>query len=344
MNSTRRYRSPAAASNRQTLISLLILTLLCVICISVWQSQSRYNPAVRALTEDVQQANFSADTRSQPAVTGYLQVVPQSLMPLTAMEKFGPQNLSDKINGKAELYLSAGFKSLESQRFATVTNLDDWLEIFVYRMASQENAFGVYSAQQRDDAVSLDICRFGYLTANAVYCVHGPFYLEVIGATAEPATIESARSLVAAFVRDNPVQTQALNTANIFPKADLIGDSMVMIAADAFGFEKLDHVYVAEYSINGKRISAYLSERKSSAAAADLAAEYQKFLLNFGGKLLDSAGQAPPVRMIEIFETYETIFTRGPYLAGVHEAPDREMALLMTDRLNQQLQQAGNEP
>jgi hypothetical protein len=48
--------------------------------------------------------------------------------------------------------------------------------------------------------------------------------------------------------------------------------------------------------------------------------------------------------MIEIFETYETIFTRGPYLAGVHEASDREMALLMTDRLNQQLQKAGNEP
>ena len=341
MNSTRRHRSPATVSNRQTIISLLILTILCIIGIGVFKTQFVYNPAVAVLNTALQQATKPTDSNKKPAVAGILEVVPGSLQPLTAVEKFGPGNLSDKINGKAELYLSAGFKQLKSQRFTGVSKGDDWLELYVYDMGSHESAFAVFSAQQRDDAVNTDICRYGYHTSNAMFCVHGSSYLEVIGASSGPDTIASALSLITAYVQDNPVKTKSLKTADLFPKTDLVADSIVMIAADAFGFDKLDHVYMAEYSIDGKTLTAFLSDRKSPSAAEEMAAAYEKFLLSFGGRQFESTEQSESIRIIEIFDTFEIIFTRGAYLSGVHEAPDSRTALIMTERLKQQLQQAG---
>ena len=52
-------------------------------------------------------------------------------VPLTAGEIFEAQNLSDKINGKAELYLSAGFVRLISQRFKDERGSDLWIEAFL---------------------------------------------------------------------------------------------------------------------------------------------------------------------------------------------------------------------
>ena len=341
MNSIRRHRNPAAISNRQTIISLLILTVLCIIGIGIFKTQFVYNPAVSVLNTALQQATEPTHSNKEPAIKGILEVVPASLQPLTAVERFGAENLSDKINGKAELYLAAGFKQLNSQRFTGISNGDDWLELYVYDMGSHENAFAVFSAQQRDDAVNMDICRYGYHTANAMFCVHGSSYLEVIGANPGSDTIASARRLITAYVKDHPVKTKSLKTADLFPQTDMVADSIVMIAADAFGFDKLDQVYMAEYSIDGKTLTAFLSDRKSPSAAEEMAAAYEKFLLSFGGRRFESTEHSESIRIIEIFDTFEIIFTQGAYLSGVHEAPDSRTALIMTERLKQQLQQAG---
>ena len=341
MNSIRRHRSPAIVSNRQTIISLLILIVICIIGIGVFKTQFDYNPAVIAIGAAPQQATEQSGSNAESSVAGILEAVPASLRPLTAVEKFGPRNLSDKINGKAELYLAAGFKNLESQRFTLVGKGDDWLELYIYDMGSHENAFAVFSAQQRDDAVNMDICRYGYHTANAMFCVHGPSYLEVIGANSGPDTIVSAQRLITAYVQDHPVTAKSLKTADLLPQTDRVADSIVMIAADAFGFEKLDNVYMAEYSIGGKTLTAFLSDRKSPSAAEEIAEAYEQFLLNFGGKRSESKGQSESIRIIEIFDTFEIIFTRGAYLAGVHEAPDSKTAMIMVERIMQQLQQAG---
>ena len=62
--------------------------------------------------------------------------LPQGLKPLTAPETFKADTLSDKIDGKAELYLSAGFNRLFSQRFRDEKASDLWIEAFVYDMGN----------------------------------------------------------------------------------------------------------------------------------------------------------------------------------------------------------------
>jgi len=135
-------------SRRQTFLSMVILSILIVIGAGIFITQSHFNPGVlqkHALlpgsTTDKPSTRLSPNASFAP--------LPKGIQPLTETEIFDARNLSDKIDGKAELYLSAGFTRLVSQRFRDERATDLWMEAFVYDMGNNQNAFSVFSAQRR---------------------------------------------------------------------------------------------------------------------------------------------------------------------------------------------------
>ena len=143
-------------SKTETWVGYAILLVLAVIAGGIFLKQSRYEQSIlkpgALQTESPSQAS---SLTSSPR--DLIQFVPDGLTPLTPPEVFGPENLSDKINGKAELYLSAGFVNLASQRFATRDEPGVWMETFVYDMGSIRGSFAVYSLQRRFEAEQLDL-------------------------------------------------------------------------------------------------------------------------------------------------------------------------------------------
>ena len=129
-------------SKTETWVGYAILLVLAVIAGGIFLKQSRYEQSIlkpgALQTESPSQAS---SLTSSPR--DLIQFVPDGLTPLTPPEVFGPENLSDKINGKAELYLSAGFVNLASQRFATRDEPGVWMETFVYDMGSIRGSFAV---------------------------------------------------------------------------------------------------------------------------------------------------------------------------------------------------------
>ena len=141
---------------QQTILSLVILTILIAIAAGIGLTQFRYNPAVLQKDALVPSANSDKVSAQLSANESFLPL-PQGLVPLTATEMFEAHDLSDKINGKAELYLSAGFKRLVSQRFKNERKSELWIEAYVYDMGTGQNAFSVFSAQRRENAETLDL-------------------------------------------------------------------------------------------------------------------------------------------------------------------------------------------
>ncbi|MBT8356527.1 MAG: hypothetical protein KJO61_02035, partial [Deltaproteobacteria bacterium] len=95
---------------------MVILFLLVIIGVGIFITQFQFNPAVlqkKALLPEPDQDKPS----SQLSPNASFIPLPEGITPLTSAEIFDARNLSDKINGKAELYLSAGFTRLVSQRF-----------------------------------------------------------------------------------------------------------------------------------------------------------------------------------------------------------------------------------
>lgn len=306
-------------------------------------AQYRYNPAVLQ-TDALSSTADNINRSSPPSSDKSFLPLPQGLVPLTAGEIFETQNLSDKINGKAELYLSAGFARLVSQRFKDERVSDLWIEAFIYDMANSHNAFSVFSAQRRDDGIPLDITPHSYRTPNALFFVHGSYYVEIIASEASERVIQPMNLLAARFIRNTRTETAAINEMELFPQQDLVADSIGLISSDAFGYESLDKVYTAEYELDGTGLMAYFSRRQTVDDAKKLAGSYRNFLVNFGGQSIESQLPIKDAQLVEILDTYEIIFCYGAYMAGVREAVTIDQAKKLVLRLYDRIKEVSGEP
>jgi hypothetical protein len=110
-----------------------------------------------------------------------------------------------------------------------------------------------------------------------------------------------------------------------------------LVSADAFGYERFDQIFTATYQLEDTRLMAYLSRRKSTGEAQELAGSYADFLMAFGGSAAESDLAIPSAKVIYILDTYEVVFFHGPYLVGVREAtaqqPAQDLALQLYDHI-----------
>jgi hypothetical protein len=324
-------------------LSAIILSTLFLIGVIVVNTHTSFNPAI--LNEDtLLPAVKTIGQSAPPSPIESFTPLPPELQPMTDAETFGRENLSDKINGKAELYLSAGFTGLVSQRFSDKVTPDLWVEVFVYDMGSGQNAFAVFSAQRRENSESLDLTPHAYRSPNAVFLVHGQYYLELIAARAEKGIIQNMESLAATFIGNTRTESITITEQNLFPEQNLIADSIALIASDAFGFDRLKEIYTAEYVVNDEPLMAYLSRRKTPEEARELAAAYGEFLTRFGGYKMEVPFPVKNSQAIEILDTYEIVFSFGPYLAGVREATNRDQAIELAIQLLDKIKEGHGEP
>jgi hypothetical protein len=329
------------SSRRQTVLSMVILSVLLVIGAGILMTQSRFNAGIlpkNAFFPGPDQNKASA----QLSPDAYFAPLPDGIQPLTSTETFDARTLSDKIDGKAELYLSAGFTRLVSQRFKDERSADLWMEAFVYDMGNSQNAFSVFSAQRREDAVTLDLTRNAYRTPNALFLTHGRYYAEIIASKASDKVPQPVKLLAETFIHNTPAERPSVDETALFPKQNLVKNSIVLIAANAFGYEGFDKIYSAEYELSGQRLTAYLSHRSSPAQAEKLASAYTAFLLTYGGQNIEEQLPIKGARIIKILDTYEIIFFRGSYLVGIREAATVQLAKTLADRLYDRIKEADN--
>ncbi|SPF32370.1 conserved hypothetical protein [Syntrophobacter sp. SbD1] len=323
----------------ETCIGIFILVLLAAIAGGIYISQSMFDPGFynAALQKD---GNGTARRNSLPLpdaapLPAYL---PENLIPLGPEETFDPETLSDKIDGKAELYLSSGFVKLTTRRFAKKGNPGDWLELYIYDVGNPTNAFSVYSVQKRENSKPVDLGVSAYATEDALFFTNGPKYFEIISASkdiSEEMTL-LAKNLVEGEHQNRDQQTEI----SLFPPESLDKSSIALHMSDVFGFSALDHVYTASYLKGTEQITAFLSNRGSAEEATDLAAAYGRFLLENGGTEAGEVPDAPDSKIYKVFDTYEVVLHRGNFLAGTHEADNVEAATEVASRLYRGLGEA----
>ncbi len=324
-------------TKRETSIGFGILLVLAGIVIGIFIKQFHYN---RAIIEGVLEGDTSAIPTA--GLSGELLVdVAEGMVALNSPEIFGPENLSDKINGKAELYLSAGFLRLLCQRFAEASDSNSWMEVFVYDMGTMRRAFAVYSVQRRADAEKIPGMEFAYRTENALFFIHGRYYVEVIAAVTTEKMGEAMRSFVHNFIGKTKVQGGRIEELALFPREGLDEKGITLLISDAFGFDRFDNVFIANYAVENAQLMAFLSIREDPSAASELAAAYHGFLMANGGIDVKSDVEIPGAKLVKILDTFELIFSHGKFLAGVHEAQDRGPAEKLAVTLMQKLSGAG---
>ncbi|MBW1841579.1 MAG: hypothetical protein JRI75_07270 [Deltaproteobacteria bacterium] len=272
-----------------------------------------------------------AHAQSQPAQA--IVTIPRTLSPSGPPEVFGPDTLYEKINGQATLYLSAGFVHLKSQWFAETENDDAMFEIDIYDMGNGLNAFSVFSAQRRGNAQKADFAQFAYQTGYSLHFVHGQYYVEMISAAPIKNMLPMMASLAHNFVKETPVDSSSIEALGFFPEENLDPDSISLITKNAFGFDGLDHVFTAAYTIGGAKVTAFVSKRKTPQEAANLVRGLYQYFMAFGGREVDPDVAIENTKMVEIMDTFYTMFSLNAYFAGIHEASTRKQAEELAERL-----------
>ena len=330
-------------SRRQTFLSMVILSILMVIGGGIFITQFRFNPGVLQKNAFLQEPNKKQPSTPLAPDASFVPL-PEGVQPLTSTETFDARNLSDKIDGKAELYLSAGFTRLVSQRFRDERATDLWMEAFVYDMGNSQNAFSVFSAQRREDSESLDLTQHAYRTPNALFLTHGRYYLEIIASKASEQVLQPVKKMAETFIHNTSVEVSVVNETALFPKQGLVKNSIVLISSNAFGYDGFDKIFTAEYEFDDSRLTAYLSHRKTPEEAKKMASAYWQFLLAYGGQNIEEKLPIKDARLIKILDTFEIVFSHGSYLGGIREAATIDEAKMLAIDLYHRIKEGSNEP
>lgn len=330
------------ASKTEKAVSLVILGTLLAVAGGVFFTRYQTKPALEVWTAVPPLSRPSGATSTDRSSEPSRLHPPEELVPLTPPEIFDANTLSDKINGKAELYLSAGFIKLESRRYAEGEGPDRWLESYVYDMGNFKNAFSVFSLQRRENATGPGPGPLSYAVENGVFFVHGRYYVEIVASTASSGSLDRARALGESFIGRMPVADKTMDEAALFPAEGLIAGSIALLSSNAFGCEFLDQVFTATYRTEGKELTVFLSKRKDREAAAQLADIYHRFLMDNGGKEMPGPADIAGARLVEILEAYELVFSRGLYFAGIHDCADSASAAAIARLLDAKLRETAD--
>jgi len=343
---------PAPARRLESAVSICLLAVLVLVAVGVFLKQADVNMSrfgMDPVAAGVLDAKPQAVTRQGEILLAAL--LPQGFKKLSESEFYNPENLYEKINGKAPLYTESGFERLLTQRFASIQDQNLWVELFIYDMANLRNAFSVYSRQKRADVEILPDMRFGYRTGNGLYFVRGKYYVELVGSSESPQ-LAVAMSQAAESIRTKlPVdKEEEIVELTLFPQEGLVAGSNRLYLASAFGFKDLTDIFTAAYKLGDQTLTAFIGRRSDANDARKMAESYYHFLIENGGVIKSTTDESLKTwqgRVVDFYGTTEIVFAVGSFVAGIHEADNRqdaeELAAVLAGKLSEAAKAIGND-
>jgi hypothetical protein len=206
-------------------------------------------------------------------------------------------------------------------------------------MGGFRGAFAVFSSQRRSHIQPVAWTRHGYLAGNALFFVHGPYYVEIVGSEATRTVQSGLESLAKAFISSHSVQTAEPVELELLPRDHRVAHSVKLTARAAFGIQGLDWIFSAAYAASPDRAEAlaFFSRRDSPAEAKALADKFHAFWLEYGGAEIAPPAGPPGVRSVAILDNYEICLARGRYLIGAHEATTLDFGMRLVEQLDEQI-------
>jgi hypothetical protein len=334
---------PGRAKRLESAISICLLAILFLLGIGVFVKQSNYNVSQYGTGTAVVLEPEAQN--SKPEIPFELSsFAPSGFEMLSKVEVYNSENLYEKIDGKAPLYTEAGFKELRIQRFVKTGDPNLWMELYVYDMGTLRNAFSVYGVQKRAESEAFPSMQLAYKTGNALYFVHGKYYIEIVGSSEADkllkAIAEAAQKIGANLAVD---PNAGIAELAFFPQENLVPGSFKLYLANAFGFERLTNIFTARYHVGNDTITAFISKRADSRDAEAIAESYRNFLIENGAVAKNTISKTIVGKVMDSYGTTEIVFTVGPFVAGIHEAENQQDAEKLAEVLVNKLNSINNE-
>lgn len=247
---------------------------------------------------DAQTAKKTQTVRKSPAPA-----VPASFWfsgwaPYGQVRKYTKNNLADRLNGAADLFLQYGFTDLVVHRFrpaAKTAGKEITLEI--YRMETPADSFGVFSVRRSGaEKVSEVIKALNWISPAQASFVKGNAYINILATGCEEAEVEKVAASAAAKI-NLPGDSVPAEVARL-PKTNLVpGSERYIRGSLAAG---------AESPLLERDFWGFKAEKSRAATARYAPKDSKLIVLDLGPDAADVTGQ-----VADLFKEYLENITIG---------------------------------
>lgn len=243
-------------------------------------------------------------------------------------ERYVVANLYDKINGRSELFMAYGVEGLAFQTFRNASDSTQYIDVFLYDMATAPGAFGVYSVERWPDQETLKLGRDGYRNDNDVFFWKGRYYASILASGDEPSVRKAQMSLAEQLAKALEDSGDMLWGFEVLPMDDVVRDTVQFFMVDALSLGFMNDTYTAEFKSGNDRISVFVSRADSSEAAQERHDKYVEYMRRYGSSVDESTSSGVTLTIADMGGGYhDVIFRDGRHVAGVTAVPEREAAL-----------------
>lgn len=254
-------------------------------------------------------------------------VIAPGVSPMGPTEHYDRDTLFEKINGRAPAYFEFNFEALGARSFTLENPPGAFIDVFLYRMDTPLNAFGIFSFERGEAGASLDFAADGYRSEMGYFFRSGPTYAQVIASSPEAAVMDVAEVVARKIGATLPEDDSGMEARALLPPEGLMPASIAYINANAYGQQVLSNIFEARYAVDDAEVT-YFAQANPDAGTArgnweSLLGFYDKY-----GTVTDTfEAVGADVFVAENFGQWSVIYVRDEALAGVVNAPSEAVAV-----------------
>lgn len=333
-------------SSTERMLSWLVLALIATTGLSVYLSGQTYDESLfgldpaslssvspeRAPANTIVVPSFSswaAASRAAPEAGPAAALTSLSLpgwRALGSVEQFTPATLYEKINGRAEAYISYDVVGLSYYGLATDDG-SQYLDIYVYDMGTPERAFGIYSVERDPSATAIELGRRAYVSGASFFVWHGNYYVQVLASDTGDALRAQVRQATDDLLAELPDTGSAVAGLASLPTQDMVPGSEKYYARNALGFGFLTRTYSADYRLGETDVTLFLSVQEDAAGAQAVWDGYLAYLTDFEAQITQTDGASGSQAAFgDLDGYYDVIHRQGNRVAGAALLEDRQLA------------------
>ena len=189
-------------------------------------------------------------------------------------EIFDSENLFDRINGAAPLFIENGFKEMTACDY---TKGEDYITIQIYRHSTPEDAFGMYSSERSTDLSFYKIGGEGHGDNGSFYFFSGSLYVKIRSSAENDETGEAIRKIAGALAAKAVPDASYPNIIKSFPEENKVPYTEAYITANYIGHKFLNKVFICQYTKDGLNYQLFVIDAETSDATKEILKKYFTF-------------------------------------------------------------------
>ena len=189
-------------------------------------------------------------------------------------EIFDVDNLYNRINGAAPLFIENGFQEMTTFDY---TKGEDYITVQVYRHATPEDAFGMYTTERSFDLTFFPIGGEAHGDNESMYFFAGSVYVKIRSSQSNEDIGTALQEMAGAFAKKIAPGTDYPASVRMFPKENKIPHSESYITSNYIGHDFLNKVYVCKYNKDGLDYQLFIINAESKDGAKEILNKYFAF-------------------------------------------------------------------